>query len=168
MLNKPNKKIKENPLKTALVVGHTTKTDDRVICNGKIDTLQSYVMRLSHLLNNEKTLNLEIKEELETVAKNLSFIMGVIAGTGKDLSEETVFELMDLCEKHSKPMVFKFVLPGRTLLASEIHIVRTLTRDCELAYAKVYEKHGGSNNIFEYFNKLSTYFYALALEYEDD
>ena len=163
MLNNSNKKIKENPLKTALVHGFTTKTDIRVITNGKIDMLSSYLMRLTHLINDDK-----IKEEIETVVKNLSFIMGVIAGTGKELEEQKVYDLMKLCEKHSKPMTFKFVLPGRTLLSSEIHIVRTITRECELSYAKVYEEFGGSDVIFEYFNKLSTYLYALALKYEDD
>lgn len=163
MLNNSNKKIKENPLKTALVHGSTTKTDIRVITNGKIDMLSSYLMRLTHLINDDT-----IKEEIETVVKNLSFIMGVIAGTGKDLEEQKVYDLMELCEKHSKPMTFKFVLPGRTLLSSEIHIVRTITRECELSYAKVYEEFGGSDVIFEYFNKLSTYLYALALKYEDD
>lgn len=163
MLNNSNKKIKENPLKTALVHGFTTKTDIRVITNGKIDMLSSYLMRLTHLINDDT-----IKEEIETVVKNLSFIMGVIAGTGKELEEQKVYDLMELCEKHSKPMTFKFVLPGRTLLSSEIHIVRTITRECELSYAKVYEEFGGSDIIFEYFNKLSTYLYALALKYEDD
>lgn len=163
MLNNSNKKIKENPLKTALVHGFTIKTDIRVITNGKIDMLSSYLMRLTHLINDDT-----IKEEIETVVKNLSFIMGVIAGTGKDLEEQKVYDLMELCEKHSKPMTFKFVLPGRTLLSSEIHIVRTITRECELSYAKVYEEFGGSEIIFEYFNKLSTYLYALALKYEDD
>lgn len=163
MLNNSNKKIKENPLKTALVHGFTTKTDIRVITNGKIDMLSSYLMRLTHLINDDT-----IKEEIETVVKTLSFIMGVIAGTGKDLEEQKVYDLMELCEKHSKPMTFKFVLPGRTLLSSEIHIVRTITRECELSYAKVYEEFGGSDVIFEYFNKLSTYLYALALKYEDD
>lgn len=163
MLNNSNMKIKENPLKTALVHGFTTKTDIRVITNGKIDMLSSYLMRLTHLVNDDT-----IKEEIETIVKNLSFIMGVIAGTGKDLEEQKVYDLMELCEKHSKPMTFKFVLPGRTLLSSEIHIVRTITRECELSYAKVYEEFGGSDVIFEYFNKLSTYLYALALKYEDD
>ena len=156
-------KIKENPLKTALVHGFTTKTDIRVITNGKIDMLSSYLMRLTHLINDDT-----IKEEIETIVKTLSFIMGVIAGTGKELEEQKVYDLMELCEKHSKPMTFKFVLPGRTLLSSEIHIVRTITRECELSYAKVYEEFGGSDVIFEYFNKLSTYLYALALKYEDD
>lgn len=163
MLNNSNKKIKENPLKTALVHGFTTKTDIRVITNGKIDMLSSYLMRLTHLINDDT-----IKEEIETIVKTLSFIMGVIAGTGKELEEQKVYDLMELCEKHSKPMTFKFVLPGRTLLSSEIHIVRTITRECELSYAKVYEEFGGSDIIFEYFNKLSTYLYALALKYEDD
>lgn len=161
MINKPI--LKENPLVTALVHGKTTKTDERVICNGKIDILSSYIMRLTHLIN-----DIDIKNELIEIVKNLSFIMGVIAGTGKDLDINKLEEIIMLCEKHTKTKTFKFVLPGQTLLSSEIHIVRTITRDCELSYAKVYEKYGGSDIIFEYFNKLSTYFYALALEQEDE
>ena len=76
-------KIKENPLKTALVHGFTTKTDIRVITNGKIDMLSSYLMRLTHLINDDT-----IKEEIETVVNNeydysassaplLSFILAI-------------------------------------------------------------------------------------------
>ena len=66
MLNNSNMKIKENPLKTALVHGSTTKTDVRVITNGKIDMLSSYLMRLTHLIN-----DYTIKEEINIEKENI-------------------------------------------------------------------------------------------------
>ena len=38
--------------------------------------------------------------------------------------------------------------------------------EVELAYAKVYVDHNGSDYIFEYLNKLSTLLFAIALTYE--
>ena len=56
--------------------------------------------------------------------------------------------------------------PGITLLGSKTHIVRAITRRAELAYAQVFAKYQGDELIFSYLNKLSTYFYYLALKFD--
>ena len=60
----------------------------------------------------------------------------------------------------------KFVIPGQNVVSADIHIARCKVRDAELAYAKVYSEHGGSDYVFEYLNKLSTLMFAVALKYE--
>ena len=155
--------MKDKPLETALVGGFTTKCDERIEFFGETDTLSSYIMELTHHLNDQKLV-----EELKDIVKELSNIMAIVAGVDKQFEEEKILKVLDLIKKYkSSGVVLKeFVLPGRTLLSAKIHIVRVHTRTCERRYAKVYEKYGGQNNIFEYLNKLSTLFYELALYYE--
>lgn len=155
--------IKEKPLDTALVGAMTTKCDERIEFFGQTDTLSSYIMELTHYIDN-KELVIELKE----IVKTLSYIMGIVAGVKKEFEVENIKSILELINKYktSQPILKEFVLPGQTLLSAKIHIVRTHTRTCERRYAKVYEKYGGQNAIFEYLNKLSTLFYELALFYE--
>lgn len=155
--------MKDKPLETALVGGFTTKCDERIEFFGQTDTLSSYIMELIHYLN-DKTLI----EELKAIVRKLSYIMGLVAGVDKEFEEENILELKELISKYktSSNVLKEFVLPGQTLLSAKVHIVRVHTRTCERCYARVYEKYGGQENIFEYLNKLSTFFYELALFYE--
>lgn len=155
--------MKDKPLETALVGGFTTKCDERIEFFGETDTLSSYIMELTHHLNDQKLV-----EELKDIVKELSNIMAIVAGVDKQFEEEKILKVLDLIKKYKSSGVLlkEFVLPGQTLLSAKIHIVRVHTRTCERRYAKVYEKYGGQNNIFEYLNKLSTLFYELALYYE--
>ena len=155
--------IKEKPLDTALVGTMTTKCDERIEFFGETDMLSSYIMELTHYIKNK-----ELADELKEIVKTLSYIMGLVAGVKKEFEVTYIESILELIKKYktSQPILKEFVLPGQTLLSAKIHIVRTHARTCERRYAKVYEKYGGQNTIFEYLNKLSTFFYELALFYE--
>jgi cob(I)alamin adenosyltransferase len=78
-------------------------------------------------------------------------------------------ELLDLIKEYEEKLgaFCGFVLPGETLLGAKAHVLRTVTRRSERAYAKVYEKYGGSEIIFQYLNRLSTFFFALARTFDE-
>jgi len=109
-----------------------------------------------------------IKEELVIIVKELSTIMGEIAGGKSKLQEASLINLVNIIKKYEENngIITEFVLPGQNLLSSRIHITRCVARRCELTYAKVYNEYKTSELIFEYLNKLSTLFYALALAFE--
>lgn len=155
--------MKKEPLKTALVGGSTVKTDSRIRFFGEVDTLSSFIMELTYYVNND-----ELSEELKGIVKKLSLIMSVVAGYKANFDETDIQEILDYITKYktSGPVLKEFVLPGQNLVSAKIHVVRTIARKCELAYATVYSEYGGSDAIFEYLNKLSTLFYELALFYE--
>ena len=156
-------KIKENPLVTDLVGQKTTKLDSRVIFFGECDELSCHIMEIRCMREDEA-----IKEELLTIVKELSTIMGEIALGKSKLLEQSLINLINLVKKYelNNGIITEFILPGQNLLSSRIHITRCVARRCELAYAKVYNDYKTSDIIFEYLNKLSTLFYALALKYE--
>ena len=155
--------IKENPLVTDLVGEKTTKLDNRVMFFGECDELSCHIMEIRCMIDDE-----EIKEELLTIVKELSTIMGEIALGKSKLQESSLIWLKQLIKKYEENngIITEFVLPGQNLLSSRIHITRCVARRCELTYAKVYDQYKTSLIIFEYLNKLSTLFYDLALKYE--
>lgn len=155
--------MKKNILETALINGYTQKTDERIAFIGAVDELSCHIMELYHFINEDY-----VKEKLISIIQNLSLIMGIVVGSNKVFDECILEQLLNQIKVYQKMRknITSFLLPGQTLMASKIHIVRAITRRVELAYAKVYEKYTGDDNIFEYLNKLSSYFYELSFRYE--
>lgn len=156
--------LKEEPLATALVEGETKKTDERIAFFGAVDELSAHIMELTHYIE-----DIRMQMELRKIVSLLSTMMGEVAGGFAHIGEKHLEELLEVVAKYEEiagPFT-SFVLPGTTLMGARIHIVRTVTRRAELAYARVYEKYGGSGYIFEYLNKMSTLFYAIARIYDE-
>lgn len=155
--------LKDNPLITDLVGEQTTKLDNRIVFFGYCDELSSHIMELKNIINDG-----DVQNELVTIVKELSIIMGEIAGGKSKLELNSLNNLVNLIKKYEQNngVLTEFVLPGQTLLSSKIHITRCVARRTELCYAKVYNEYNSSEIIFEYLNKLSTFFYSLALKYE--
>lgn len=154
----------KNILETALINGKTLKTDERIIFIGSVDELSAHIMELSHFMT-----EVMVKDQLIAIINNLSTTMGIVVGSNQVFDKLLVEQLIKQTKVYQKtrPVIKGFVIPGQTLMASKIHIVRTITRRTELAYARVFEKYGGSELIFEYLNKLSSYFYELSFRYEN-
>lgn len=156
--------LKENPLTTDLVGDKTTKTDERVAFFGAVDELSAHIMELTHYIE-----DVPMQMELRKIVSMLSTMMAEVAGGLGHIGEKHLNELMEVVKKYEEQAgpFTSFVLPGTTLMGARVHVVRTVARRAELAYAKVYEKYGGSGYIFEYLNKMSTLFYAIARIYDE-
>ena len=156
--------LKNDPLSTDLVGEKTLKTDERIAFFGAVDELSAHIMQLTHYTE-DKLMEMELRK----LVTMLSTIMAEVAGGLVHIGEKHLEELLEVVKKYEAvagPFT-AFVLPGTTLMGSRLHIVRTVTRRAELAYARLYEKYGGSEIIFEYLNKMSTLFYALARIYDE-
>ena len=156
--------LKKDPLSTDLVGGKTTKTDERIEFFGAVDELSAHIMELTHYVE-----DIHMEMELRKIVTLLSTRMAEVAGGYGHIGEKHLEELLEVIKKYEEiagPFT-SFVLPGTTLMGARVHIVRTITRRAELAYARLFEKYGGSEYIFEYLNKLSTLFYAIARTYDE-
>ncbi|MCH5146625.1 MAG: ATP:cob(I)alamin adenosyltransferase [Clostridiales bacterium] len=156
--------LKKEPLSTDLVGGKTTKTDERIEFFGAVDELQAHIMELVHYVE-----DIHMEMEFRKIVTLLSTMMAEVAGGYGHIGEKHLEELLEVVKKYEEKAgpFTSFVLPGTTLMGARVHIVRTITRRAELAYARLYEKYGGSDYIFEYLNKLSTLFYAIARIYDE-
>lgn len=156
-------KLKQDPLVTALVGKMTTKLDSRIAFFGATDELSCHLMKVRSLVENQ-----DVKEEILTIVKTLSNVMGEVAGSKFKLSINEVKWIVSLVKKyeHNDGKLTQFVIPGQNVVSADIHIARCVARRAELAYAKVYKDHGGSDYIFEYLNKISSLLFAIALMHE--
>ncbi len=156
--------IKKEPLTTDLVEGKILKTDEKIDFFGEIDELSAHIMNFTHYVDDKK-----MEMELRKIVNILSIMLAEVAGGCTHVGAMHLSELDELVlEYNQKVNAFcGFVLPGETLMGSRAHILRTVTRRAERAYARVYEKYGGSEIIFEYLNKLSSLFFAIARMYDE-
>ena len=154
--------IKSEPLITDLIGGKATKTDSRIAFFCAADELSAQIVLLTHSLKSE-----ELRANLQGIAETLSDIMGEAAGGAFRTGETQIERLLALIKKYEAPPLKKFILPGKTPAGAQANAVRTVARRAELAYAHVYEACGGSVYVFEYLNKLSTLFFALARKLDE-
>ena len=156
--------LKKEPLKTDLIGDKTLKTDERIAFFGDVDELSAHIMELTHYIEDER-----MEMEFKKIVTHLSTMMAEVAGGYAHIGQKHLEELLEVIEKYEEQAgpFTSFVLPGTTLMGARVHIVRTITRRAELSYARIYEKYGGSEYIFEYLNKMSTLFYAIARIYDE-
>lgn len=156
--------LKKEPLSTDLVGDKTLKTDERIAFFGAVDELSAHIMELTHHVEDKR-----MEMEFRKIVTLLSTMMAEVAGGYGHIGQKHLEELLEVIKKYEEQAgpFTSFVLPGTTLMGAKVHIVRTITRRAELAYAKLFEKYGGSEYIFEYLNKLSTLFYAVARIYDE-
>ena len=118
---------KENPMETDLVGRKTTKLDSRVIFFGTCDELSCHIMEIRCMIEEE-----EIKNNLVQIVKELSIIMGDVAGGKTKLQEQSLINLINVNRlyEENNGIITEFVLPGQNLLSSRIHITRCVARRC--------------------------------------
>ena len=150
--------------------GNISKSDDRIRLMGEADELNSHIELVKSMLRQSEILQL-----LERVQKNLDLIAaGVSNPYDRDCKvsekETAVLEaetdkLEALCEK---PVPEK--LTGKSRLAAEIDIARTVARRTERCLAQVSVKFGADTESKRFLNRLSDYLYILAryIEYYSD
>ena len=157
--------IKKQPLTTDLVGEKTLKTDEKIEFFGQVDELCACIMEFIHYFDDAK-----LENELRKIVKLLSVMLAEIAGGYGHIGEMHLSELIEVVNEYNeKAGAFKgFVLQGETLLGAKAHVVRTVCRRAERAYARVYEKYKTSEIIFEYLNKLSSLFFAIARIYDEN
>lgn len=150
--------------------GNISKSDDRIRLMGEADELNSHIELVKSMLRQSEILQL-----LERIQKNLDLIAaGVSNPYDRDCKvsekETAVLEaetdkLEALCEK---PVPEK--LTGKSRLAAEIDIARTVARRTERCLAQVSVKFGADTGSKRFLNRLSDYLYILAryIEYYSD
>ena len=150
------------------LVGNSTvaKDSDRVESYGTIDELNSWVGYIISQLPQE---NQEIKEELEAL-QHLLFDAGTDLSTPIEaqrpfkLQKESVHWLEQRIDFYTaqSPDIDRFILPGGTPAASMVHVARTIARRAERIIVRLNWTAKINEEVLNFTNRLSDYFYALA------
>ncbi|MDR2833742.1 MAG: cob(I)yrinic acid a,c-diamide adenosyltransferase [Streptococcaceae bacterium] len=153
--------------KTSLVGGkRVSKASKRVESYGTLDYLNSWIGRI---IAQSKEKHPEIANDLEKIQHLLFDMQTDLASEKGEFylkvgSSRFLEEKIDLYTNLSEP-IKKFILPGGTLLASDTHIARTITRNAERKIVKLLEEEMVNEEILIFINRLSDYFFALAREF---
>ncbi len=154
---------------------YTGKGDKGTSCMGDKDVPKNSVFiellgevdELNCLIGVVKSDFSTIKKELESIQQCLFIIQSqiffIISGKSWDnniLTDKIIYleQEINRIEKE-KGEVNHFVIPGENQISARLHLLRAVTRRVE---RKVCETDLFDSNILVYFNRLSSYFYALA------
>lgn len=156
--------MKNEPLVTDLVGAKTLKTDEKIEFFGQVDELSAFIMDFSHSVEDGKLVM-----ELRKIANLLSVMLAEVAGGFGHIGEMHLSELIELVNEYNeKAGPFRGIsVLGDTPMGAKANIVRTVVRRAERSYARLFEKEGGSELIFEYLNKLSSLFFYIGKMYDE-
>ncbi|WP_125565425.1 cob(I)yrinic acid a,c-diamide adenosyltransferase [Companilactobacillus insicii] len=144
------------------------KSDKRIDSYGTVDELNSLVGLVAASLNDKTS---ELKDELQEI-QQLLFDCGTdLATPDDDDKHEYIFkndETVDWLEKKidkymaAAPQVKKFILPGGSVVASYLHVARTVTRRAEREIVSLMQDESINGEVLKFINRLSDYFFAAA------
>ena len=140
------------------------KSDERIMSYGAVDELNSSIgIALSLELDNE------IKEILIKIQNDLFMVGSDLANPNmadkkiRTTEKMTIFleQKIDLLEPQLKPLT-SFILPGGTLLASILHLSRTISRRAETHVVELSKSEDINKKAVIYLNRLSDLMFILA------
>lgn len=155
--------------KTRLYGGdRVSKTHERVEAYGTMDELCSLLGRIVAEMREYPELD-DLRQECEQIQQQL-FDCGSDLATPRELrpykqEEATVNWLEERMDAYMNqpPQLEKFIIPGGHLIASSLHMARTLTRRLERRMVALIEIEEKVNSVgMVYINRLSDYFFVLA------
>ncbi|SDI29737.1 cob(I)yrinic acid a,c-diamide adenosyltransferase [Natribacillus halophilus] len=154
--------------KTTLIGSRRAKHDPRVYALGSCDELNSFVGRARaqvlsvfewHIMASELTM---IQHELYDCGSDLATLK---RGAEWKVTPHMVSRLEAWIDHYHEqaPEIRRFILPGGSVAASELHICRAVARRVERDIAALYESEDQLNPaVLTYINRLSDYFFAAA------
>ncbi|MFD0961383.1 cob(I)yrinic acid a,c-diamide adenosyltransferase [Paenibacillus chungangensis] len=152
---------------TSLIGGRVRKDDVRVETYGTIDELNSFVgvaaaEALKHReLEELAGMLMEIQQELFDCGSDLAYAK---QGTPFKMNEEPGLRIEQWIDRYiaEAPEITRFILPGGSLAASQLHVCRTICRRAERRAVTLSGKHDVNEHVVIYLNRLSDFFFAAA------
>lgn len=150
---------------TTAIYTHTVmrvdKDDILLDCYGTLDELNSYLGLIASLLANEE---LPKWHKAIQASQNNIFSIGFALSDSDKLAKTSIDELeqyIDALQQLLAPQT-SFILPGGHLIASHLHVARTLARRAERQLVSVSKQHSVNDLALAYINRLSDFLFVLA------
>lgn len=137
------------------------KCEELVDVYGSIDELNSWVGKIASEIESS-----DVQAFLSAIQQDLFVIGSHLAGWDADIHAlpkrvqemEARIDVLD----DTLPKLQNFILPGGTLLASDVHIARAICRRVERQAVSLAQKQEVDGRILMYLNRLSDLFFMLA------
>lgn len=139
-----------------------SKSDDRIRLAGSIDELNSHIGLIISMISSRETIQFleSIQDTLNLVATGVEDPYNRECRISEDKVTALEAEIDNLEKLCPQPLAEK--LNGKSRLAAEIDIARTVTRRAERCLAQVSVKFGADTESKRFLNRLSDYFFILA------
>jgi cob(I)alamin adenosyltransferase len=132
-------------------------------CYGTLDELNAYLGLIVSQLDDTDTSQSALSLRLQDCQKQL-FTIGFAVSDNDKLSNDSI-ELLEshIDEMQSKlPAQTTFILPGGCVLASHLHVARTVARRAERSVVRLSKQQQINPLALSYLNRLSDYLFVLA------
>jgi|BEDMetMinimDraft_2_1075160.scaffolds.fasta_scaffold00241_9 cob(I)alamin adenosyltransferase len=153
---------------TSLIGGERVSKDDlRVECYGNVDELNCFISLAVLYSKDEKLKNLLIKiqRDLFTLGADLAAPLNISEKLKVPrITKEYIDFLENKIDEFAKDLnpLHRFIIPGGSLLATYLHIARSICRRTERSAIKLSKIYDINKNIVPYLNRLSSLFFVLA------
>lgn len=148
------------------------KFHPRVEAYGCIDELNSYLGLVGSLMDSQNIQNFKnVRAQIELIQNELFIIGSLVACDDPafikklpSLNESSIERIESQIDELSLELseLKNFILPGGSLLASHLHVARTLCRRAERRNSEIMMKQDNYQNGLKYLNRLSDYLFTLA------
>jgi cob(I)alamin adenosyltransferase len=153
---------------TSVIGGRVSKDDIRVETYGTIDELNSFVGVAVSVAGEQQiyhdliTQFVQIQHELFDCGSDLAYVRK------GDRNEKVQHQMTEQLEawidqyQGEAPPLRRFILPGGSLLASHLHVCRTVCRRAERLVVTMAKTMELNDEVRRYLNRLSDYFFTIA------
>jgi cob(I)alamin adenosyltransferase len=131
---------------------------------GELDELNSLIGVVKNYLKKYRKQLHQVQEDLFIIQANISFLLYPKFNLPK-FNQDKVLRLESEINKIEKTIKLpnRFVIPGKEINSAWLHYLRAVVRRIERKIIVIKKNHKISPVIISYLNRLSSYFYALAL-----
>lgn len=153
---------------TSIIGGRVAKDDLQVEAYGTVDEANSTLgvaVALIDPQDGELISELEnIQHELFDCGSDLSMKAGAEEKYPYKVTEQMVASLEEKIDTYmaEAPALERFILPGGTPLAAQLHVVRTVVRRAERRVVRLAGRQTINPYVRQYLNRLSDYLFALS------
>lgn len=149
-----------------------SKTHARIQAYGQVDELSSHIgVCVALLLETKKHELRELAESCGKIQQHLFVVSSHLATPTEEgrahlpqLHESWVEDIehwIDAMEEQL-PKLATFIVPGGSLVASHLHVARTVARRAERAIIELHEHEYVDGSLLQYINRLSDFFFVSA------
>ncbi|WP_093335559.1 cob(I)yrinic acid a,c-diamide adenosyltransferase [Salibacterium halotolerans] len=152
--------------RTRVIGGTRDKDDIRVEAYGTCDELNAFTAKAEAVL--DKQLFPDIAAELTRIQHELFDCGSDLASVKEDavwkMDDQPVSRLEKSIDVYTEeaPELQRFILPGGSSAAAELHICRTIARRTERIITALAKEETMNGEVLTYINRLSDYFFAAA------
>ncbi|MCS7183982.1 MAG: cob(I)yrinic acid a,c-diamide adenosyltransferase [Patescibacteria group bacterium] len=149
----------------SLIGGKKVSKDNYIISFlGDLDEINSLIGVVKSYLKKYRKILTDIQENLFIIQANISYLL-FPKFEPPILKFDKIKKIEREIEKIEKKIKLpkKFVIPGKEIESAWLHYLRAIVRRLERNLITLNKKRKIDKNILIYFNRLSSYLYALAL-----